>query len=181
MGQIPSIELSEYDNTPNEGTDINVTATITSKSPLLSLKWVVIGGTGVNLPSSATTTNYSTVIGIVGVTHSILSLHSLSRNDSGNYSIVATNECGTQIASVNIKVEEGIFIYSYSLWLYCVANIYSYYAYIKPDPYIHIYLYLYLQLHLSVQQLRIHHLEQLLNHHQLILLQFRESLFRYHA
>ena len=103
MGQSPGVELSlsgQYYNTLNEGSDINVTATITSESPLLSLKWMIFGGG--DLPFSATNYSYTDNSGVI---HSTLSLHCLSRNNSGNYSIVATNEYGTQIASVNIKVE----------------------------------------------------------------------------
>ena len=102
MGQPPDITISSYDPTPPEGSNINVTATITSASVIESgsVKWFVSGG---DLPFGAT---YSSRI-IDGAIQCTLSLHSISVSDSAKYIVTATNQDGASSAAANIQVQGG--------------------------------------------------------------------------
>ena len=103
MEQQPVIKLNNYDSTPPEGSNINITATITSASKIesASVKWFVVGR---DLPSGAT---YSTTALVNGTMQCTLLLHSISVSDSANYTITATNEYGNSTKSANIQVKDG--------------------------------------------------------------------------
>ena len=113
MGQQPVIKIGNYNPMPSEGTDIRITATITSTSTIKpgTAKWMIIGG---DLPSGGYYCNYD----INGLLKCVLSLHSLSISDSGNYIATATNVDGTSTASANIQVQKG----SYCMIIHNACN-----------------------------------------------------------
>ena len=51
-GHPPTIKINKYDDKIHEGASVNITATIKSGPPILSLKWEVLGG---NLPPNTKT------------------------------------------------------------------------------------------------------------------------------
>ena len=100
--------MENFDTTPYEGTNINLTSVITSDLALThgSPYWEVIGG---DLPPSARSFKYISDEMI----YSKLSLYNLSPSDTGSYTNIASNECGTSSLDVYIQVKEGIAIAIY--------------------------------------------------------------------
>ena len=85
------------------GSNLTLITTISSDLPLSSgdIKWV---GFHRPLPSTAVVDNYTTD----GVLYSRLSLYELSfEDDSGNYTNIVSNQCGTSSVSVYIDVKKG--------------------------------------------------------------------------
>ena len=78
---------------------MNITATIDSDPPILSLSWGVEGG---DLPPHAK--NYTNS----DRRYSILELRDLCYSDSGNYTITATNEYGTSEGYALLQISKGI-------------------------------------------------------------------------
>ena len=87
-GQLPTITINKYGNELHEGDSVNITATIQSGPPIVSLKWGVVGG---DLPPH--TKNYTHKDG--ATLFSTLELRSLCFSYSGNYTIIVRNEDGT--------------------------------------------------------------------------------------
>ena len=88
----------------HEGDNLVLITNISSNLPLSSgyPKWEVYGR--LHLPPSAVVDNYTTD----GVLYSKLSLYELSfKDDSGNYTNIVSNQCGTSSVSVYIDVREG--------------------------------------------------------------------------
>jgi len=86
-----------------EGSNLTLITEISSDLPLSSgdIKWV---GFHRPLPSTAVVDNYTTD----GVLYSKLSLYELSfEDDSGNYTNIVSNHCGTSAVSVYIDVRKG--------------------------------------------------------------------------
>ena len=84
-----------------EGSNLTLINTMSSDLPLSSIKWV---GFHRPLPSTAVVDNYTTD----GVLYSRLSLYELSfEDDSGNYTNIVSNQCGTSSVSVYIDVKKG--------------------------------------------------------------------------
>ena len=99
-----SRENFRYYITRTEGTNITLTATVTTDLPLSSgyPVWQVAHEM---LPSNAKVDNYT----IDGVLYSNLSLYNLSYyENSGNYTFTASNECGTSSVFTFIEVTEGM-------------------------------------------------------------------------
>ena len=87
-----------------EGNNITLITNITSDLPLSSgyPAWRVSNH---DLPSNAIVDDYVTD----GVLHSTLTLYELSYyDDSGNYTNIASNECGTSLTFVYIYVKKGM-------------------------------------------------------------------------
>ena len=80
---------------------MNITATIQSGPPLVSLNWGVVGG---NLPPNTKNYTYSDGEAV----YSILELRSLCFNYSGNYTITATNEYGPTKERAPLHIGKGI-------------------------------------------------------------------------
>ena len=102
-----------------EGSNLTLITTISSDLPLSSgdIKWV---GFHRPLPSTAVVDNYTTD----GVLYSRLSLYELSfEDDSGNYTNIVNNQCGTSSVSVYIDVKKGRGpdVLNKSLRYYCVC------------------------------------------------------------
>ena len=86
-----------------EGSNLTLITTISSDLPFSSddIKWV---GFHRPLPSTAVVDNYTTD----GVLYSRLSLYELSfEDDSGNYTNIVSNQCGTSSVSMYIDVRKG--------------------------------------------------------------------------
>ena len=86
-----------------EGSNLTLITEITSDLPLSSgdIKWV---GFHRPLPSTAVVDNYTTN----EVLYSRLSLYELSfEDDTGNYTNIVGNQCGTSSVSVYIDVRKG--------------------------------------------------------------------------
>ena len=87
-----------------EGSNLTLVTEISSDLPLSSgyPKWIIDGN--LPLPSTAVVDNYTTD----GVLYSRLSLYELSfEDDSGNYTNIVSNQCGTSSVSVYIDVRKG--------------------------------------------------------------------------
>ena len=80
---------------------MNITATIQSGPPLVSLKWEAMGG---DLPPNTKNYTYSDGEAV----YSTLELRSLCYCDSGNYTITATNEYGTAVGFAPLQIGKGI-------------------------------------------------------------------------
>ena len=76
---------------------MNITATIRSDPPILSLNWGVVGG---DLPSHAKNYTHN------DRRYNILELGSLCYYDSGNYTITATNEYGRGVGSTLLHISK---------------------------------------------------------------------------
>ena len=107
-GHPPTIKINKYDDKIHEGASVNITATIKSGPPILSLKWEVLGG---NLPPN--TKNYTHNDGTA--LYSTLELRSLCYSYSGNYTIIASNEDGTSREFVPLQIHK-------SMWLASVTD-----------------------------------------------------------
>ncbi|XP_065884041.1 uncharacterized protein [Dysidea avara] len=86
-----------------EGSNLTLVTEISSDLPLSSgyPKWIIDGN--LPLPSTAVVDNYTTD----GVLYSRLSLYELSfEDDSGNYTNIVSNQCGTSSVSVYIDVRK---------------------------------------------------------------------------
>ena len=104
VGQQPDIKLGYYNKTPHEGTDMNITATIRSSLPIISLQWAVSNG---DLPASAKNhTSYDDEY-----TYNTLSLFTLTHSDSGNYTFTARNSDGESTVVAYIDVGYGMLPY----------------------------------------------------------------------
>ena len=106
VGSAPLVsrENFRYYITRIEGSNITLTATVTTDLPLSSgyPVWQVAHGM---LPSNAKVDNYT----IDGVLYSNLSLYNLSYyENSGNYTFTASNECGTSLVFTFIEVTKGM-------------------------------------------------------------------------
>ena len=99
--QPPTIKISKYDHDLHEGASVNITATIQSGPPLVSLKWEAVGA---DLPPNTKNYTYSDGVAV----YSILELRSLCYSDSGNYTITATNEYGTSVGSAPLQISKGM-------------------------------------------------------------------------
>ena len=95
---MPTIKISNHDQDIHQGDSVNITATIHSDPPILSLSWGVEGG---DLPLHAK--NYTNS----DRRYSILELRDLCYSDSGNYTITATNEYGTAQESTSLQISNG--------------------------------------------------------------------------
>ena len=87
-GHRPTIIINKYDDKIYEYASVNITATIKSGPPILSLMWGVLDG---NLPphTKKYTHNDGTAL------YSTLELINVWHSYSGNYTIIASNEVGT--------------------------------------------------------------------------------------
>ena len=99
--QPPTIKISKYDQELHQGASVNITATIQSGPPILSLNWEVVGG---DLPPNSKNYTYSDGVAV----YSTLELRSLCYSDSGKYTITATNEYGTTKESAPLQIGKGI-------------------------------------------------------------------------
>ena len=105
LGTLPLVD--RYNFNPYilkyEGENLTIITAISSDLPLSSsdVKWI---GFHRPLPSTAVVDNYTTD----GVLYSRLSLYELSfEDDSGNYTNIVSNQCGTSSVSVYIDVRKG--------------------------------------------------------------------------
>ena len=99
--QPPNIKISKYDHDLHQGASANITATIQSGPPLVSLNWGVVGG---DLPPDTKNYTYSDGVAV----YSTLELRNVCYYDSGNYTITATNEYGTAVGSAPLQIGKGI-------------------------------------------------------------------------
>ena len=79
---------------------MNITTTVHSNSPLVSLNWGVKDG---DLPPHTKNYTYSDGAAI----YSTLEMKSLCYSDSGNYTITATNEYGTSVGVAPLNITKG--------------------------------------------------------------------------
>ena len=80
---------------------MNITATIQSGPPLVSLNWGVVGG---DLPPNTKNYTYSDGVAV----YSTLELRSLCYNDPCNYTITAANEYGPTEERASLHIGKGI-------------------------------------------------------------------------
>jgi len=84
-----------------KGDNLTLICNISSNLPVSSVKWEVHGR---HLPPNAVVSNQTAK----GILYSILSLHNLSfEDDSGKYTNIVSNQCGTSSVSVYIDVRKG--------------------------------------------------------------------------
>ena len=106
IGHPPTIKINKYDDKIHEGASVNITATIKSGPPILSLKWGVLGG---NLLPNIKTYTYNDGLAL----YSTLELKSLCFSYSGNYTITASNEVGTSKGFVPTQIHKSMWLASY--------------------------------------------------------------------
>ena len=83
---------------------MNITATISSSLPIISLQWAVSNG---DLPASAK--NYTSYDD--EYIYNTLSLFALTPSDSGNYTFTARNSDGESTVTAYINVGKGVLTY----------------------------------------------------------------------
>ena len=103
-GQQPTIKLSAYDKTPHEGTDMNITAIISSSLPIWYQHWADSNG---GLPANAK--NYTSYDD--EYIYNTLSLFALTPSDSGKYTFTAKNNDGNSTVTAYINVGKGVLTY----------------------------------------------------------------------
>ena len=106
-GAPPHVERIDFSNyiRKNEGSNLTLTTKISSNIPLSGGYPIWVVDFRLPLPSTAVVDNYTTTDGAL---YNRLLLYELSfEDDTGNYTNIVSNQCGTSSVSVFIDVRKG--------------------------------------------------------------------------